>query len=216
MSDAAGARAVLQIDPRGTSWALVPHTADAARRAEWPEEILSALAARWGVTGQRAAELAPEAVVRAMIEADPGGVLAEVVDWPVPGEWPIRVSFSLAAPGGGRDLRARGYAAAPCTSAALGAGTQYTRRSPTEEVGREDALDGVVVFDRGDATLVARIHPAPLAVYLQAAPALAALLDTVRLTDAAGRDFSVSDPGAVTVANSDLWAVEDASGGADD
>lgn len=190
------------------AWAAVPAADEHERRRQWRAAVAHAVSKRWEVeAGPRFSESLLQ-VLDMLQSSRPQGALADLVTWQTPSPVPVRVSVHPVVQDEATDWAALGFAASPYLGGPFGEGVQYTRRIPEEEAYGVASIDAAVVFDRGDAAVVVRVHACPVDVYVAAAPAIAELIDSCVLTDPTGRPFTTGKSEYRRVDDPDVWPEE--------
>lgn len=198
----------LRFGPALDAWAVVPAPDELDRRASWGPVVADAVRSRWTATEVERSSRALDEVVEALQRTRPAGALADLVTWPMPSPLPLRVTFLAAADAASTDWEAHGYESTPYLHGPFGEGVQHARRTPPELGPGVESVDAVIVFDRGDLSLVVRMHPCPLVMYVASAAMIAELIDASELTDASGAPFTTGVHAHRVLEDTDLWHME--------
>lgn len=200
----------LRFDSSLVAWAVVPRPEEQERRREWGRVLAGSLRRQWELDPDGPFSHALSQTIDGLLRSQPGGVLADLVTWPIRVPHPLRVTFYVVDTATSTDWAAEGFDSAPYLQSPFGAGVQYSRRIPPELDLGVVALDSVIVFDRGDVALVARVHACPIEVYVAGASTLADLIASCSLTDSTGRSFTTGSSEYLAPDGSDAWPEEGA------
>ena len=198
----------LRFDSSLVAWAVVPGPDEHERRRDWGAVVARALRRQWEVDQDEPFSDALSQAIEALLRSQPEGALADLVTWPIRSPLPLRVTFHVVATDMSPDWTERGFEAAPYLQSPFGEGVQYSRRIPPELTQGVAAIDAVIVFDRGDAALVVRVHACPMDIYVASASTLADLIASCGLTDSMGRSFTTGRSEYQMLDGSDMWPEE--------
>lgn len=190
------------------AWAVVPAPDELERRASWGPVVADAVRSQWTTDEVERWSAALDEVVETLQRTRPAGTLADLVTWPMRSPLPLRVTFVAATDAATTDWEAHGYESTPYLHGPFGEGVQHTRRTPPDLSSGAESVDAVIVFDRGDLSLVVRVHPCPVVMYVASAAMVADLVDASELTDASGAPFTTGVRAHRVLGDADLWQME--------
>lgn len=193
------------------AWAVVPAPDEHERRREWGTVVADAVRTHWGIEDDARFSDALDQVLDMLQRSRPDGTLYDFVAWPTPSPLPVRVTFHVATDDQTIDWGALGFEASPYLQSPFGEGVQYSRRISPELTEGVVSIDSAIIFDRGDAALVVRVHACPLDAYMLSATAIAELIDACVLTDSAGRPFITGRQEYSLAGDADKWPEEGTS-----
>ncbi|MGP6170258.1 hypothetical protein ACTU6V_03495 [Microbacterium sp. A204] len=198
----------LRFDGPLDAWAVVPAPDEHERRRQWGVVVADMVREYWEADEDARFSDALDQVLEMLQRSRPEGTLADLVTWPTHSPLPVRVTFHVAADDGATEWESLGFEASPYLSSPFGEGIQYSRRIAPELTQGSASIDAAIIFDRGDAALVVRVHACPLDAYMMAAPAIAETIDSCVLTDSTGNAFATGKREHLLPADSDQWLEE--------
>jgi len=198
----------LRVDSSLVDWAVVPGPDEHERRQEWGSVVAGALRRQWALDQDEPLAVGLSETIEVLMSSRPEGTLADLVTWPIRSPLPLRVTFHVVETGISTNWAAQGFEAAPYLQSPFGDGVQYSRRIPLELTEGIASLDAVIVFDRGDAALMVRVHPCPIDVYVASARSLADLIASCGLTDSTGGSFTTGGSEYLAPEGADAWPEE--------